>query len=145
MAYKKLEINNNTVEQNPLTQSSQFYKGFSSVNETTAETQLYDFDLIKQDIINHFKTKKGERLMNPTFGSIIWDLLMEPLTNEVRTALKDDVNTICTFDPRVTPIQMDITEYENGFLLELTLLMKKTNQSTNMRLAFDQRIGLQVQ
>jgi phage baseplate assembly protein W len=145
MAYKKLEINNNTVEQNPLTQSSQFYKGFSSVDETTAETQLYDFDLIKQDIINHFKTKKGERLMNPTFGSIIWDLLMEPLTDSVRTALKDDVNTICTFDPRVTPIQMDITEYESGFLLELTLLMKKTNESTNMRLAFDQSIGLQVQ
>ena len=56
MAYKKLEINNNKVEQTPLNQSSQFYKGFSSVNETTAETQLYDFDLIKQDIINHFKT-----------------------------------------------------------------------------------------
>jgi len=145
MAYKKLEINNNKVEQTPLNQSSQFYKGFSSVNETTAETQLYDFDLIKQDIINHFKTKKGERLMNPAFGSIIWDLLMEPLTDSVRTALKDDVNTICTFDPRVTPIQMDITEYESGFLLELTLLMKKTNESTNMRLAFDQSIGLQVQ
>jgi phage baseplate assembly protein W len=145
MAYKKLEINNNKVEQTPLNQSSQFYKGFSSVNETTAETQLYDFDLIKQDIINHFKTKKGERLMNPEFGSIIWDLLMEPLTDSVRTALKDDVNTICTFDPRVTPIQMDITEYESGFLLELTLLMKKTNESTNMRLAFDQSIGLQVQ
>jgi phage baseplate assembly protein W len=145
MAYKKLEINNNKVEQTPLNQSSQFYKGFSSVNETTAETQLYDFDLIKQDIINHFKTKKGERLMNPAFGSIIWDLLMEPLTDSVRTALKDDVNTICTFDPRVTPIQMDITEYESGFLLELTLLMKKTNESTNMRLVFDQSIGLQVQ
>ena len=145
MAYKKHEINNNKVEQTPLNQSSQFYKGFSSVNETTAETQLYDFDLIKQDIINHFKTKKGERLMNPAFGSIIWDLLMEPLTDSVRTALKDDVNTICTFDPRVTPIQMDITEYESGFLLELTLLMKKTNESTNMRLVFDQSIGLQVQ
>ena len=145
MAYKKLEINNNKVAHTPLNQSSQFYKGFSSVDETTAETQLYDFDLIKQDIINHFKTKKGERLMNPAFGSIIWDLLMEPLTDSVRNALKDDVNTICTFDPRVTPIQMDITEYESGFLLELTLLMKKTNESTNMRLAFDQSIGLQVQ
>lgn len=145
MAYKKLEINNNNVDQTPLTQSSQFYKGFSSVDETTANTQLYDFDLIKQDIINHFKTKKGERLMNPGFGSIIWDLLMEPLTSEVRTALKEDVTVICTYDPRVTPTQMDITEYESGFLLELTLVMNTTNESTNMKLAFDQSIGLQVQ
>jgi phage baseplate assembly protein W len=145
MAYKKIEITQNKMVQKPTNQSSQFYKGFSSVDETTANTQLYDFDLIKQDIINHFKTKKGERLMNPAFGSIIWDLLMEPLTDSVRTALKDDVNTVCTFDSRVTPIQMDITEYESGFLLELTLLMKKTNESTNIRLAFDRSIGLRVQ
>jgi phage baseplate assembly protein W len=145
MAYKKIEINHTGVEKPPLNKTSQFYKGFSSVDETTAATQLYDFDLIKQDIINHFKTKKGERLMNPAFGSIIWDLLMEPLTAEVRNALKEDVNTICTFDPRVTPTQMDITEYESGFLLELTLVMNTTNESTNMRLAFDQSIGLRVQ
>jgi len=145
MAYKKIEINNTRITQTPLTQSTQFYKGFSSVDETTANTQLYDFDLIKQDIINHFKTKKGERLMNPNFGSIIWDLLMEPLTDSVRTALKDDINAICTFDPRVTPTQMDITEYDRGFLLELTLVMRTTNESANMRLTFDQSIGLQVQ
>jgi phage baseplate assembly protein W len=145
MAYKKIEITQNKMVQTPVSQSSQFYKGFSSVDETTANTQLYDFDLIKQDIINHFKTKKGERLMNPNFGSIIWDLLMEPLTADVRDALKEDVNTICTYDPRVTPTQMDITEYESGFLLELTLVMNTTNESTNMRLAFDQSIGLQVQ
>lgn len=145
MAYKKIEITQNKIVQTPVSQSSQFYKGFSSVDETTANTQLYDFDLIKQDIINHFKTKKGERLMNPTFGSIIWDLLMEPLTPDVRNALKEDVNTICTYDPRVTPTQMDITEYESGFLLELTLVMNTTNESTNMRLAFDQSIGLRVQ
>jgi phage baseplate assembly protein W len=145
MAYKKIEINNNRVEKPPLNKTNQFYKGFSSVDETTSNTQLYDFDLIKQDIINHFRTKRGERLMNPAFGSIIWDLLMEPLTPEVRTALKDDIDKICTFDPRVTPTQMDITEYESGFLLELTLVMNETNESTNMRLAFDQSIGLQVQ
>ena len=145
MAYKKIEITHTGVEKPALNKTSQFYKGFSSVDETTAGTQLYDFDLIKQDIINHFKTKRGERLMNPAFGSIIWDLLMEPLTSEVRTALKNDVNAICTFDPRVTPTQMDITEYESGFLLELTLVMNETNESTNMRLAFDQSIGLQVQ
>ena len=145
MAYKKIEINNTGVEKPPLNKANQFYKGFSSVDETTSNTQLYDFDLIKQDIINHFRTKRGERLMNPTFGSIIWDLLMEPLTPEVRNTLKDDVDKICTFDPRVTPTQMDITEYESGFLLELTLVMNTTNESTNMRLAFDQSIGLQVQ
>ena len=83
--------------------------------------------------------------MNPNFGSIIWDLIMEPMTDDVRQALKDDINAICTFDPRVTPIQMDLTEYEKGYLLELTLLLNGTDQSSNLKLTFDQEVGLSVQ
>ena len=50
------------------------YKGFSTVAGVKSN-QLYDLDIIKQDLINHFYTRKGERVMNPDFGSIIWDLL----------------------------------------------------------------------
>lgn len=145
MAYKTIEINSSTdVYQQPQ-QLNQFYKGFSSVDATNSNTRLYDFELIKQDILNHFNTKKGERVMNPDFGSIIWDLLMEPLTDQTRELLKEDINTICNSDPRVTPIQMDITEYPNGYILELTLLLKSTNQAANLTLIFDQKIGLRVQ
>jgi phage baseplate assembly protein W len=145
MAYKTIEINNGVdVYQQPQ-QRNQFYKGFSSVDTTNSNTRLYDFDLIKQDILNHFNTKKGERVMNPAFGSIIWDLLMEPLTDQVRELLKEDINTICNSDPRVTPTQMDITEYPNGYILELTLLLNSTNQAANLTLIFDQQIGLRVQ
>lgn len=145
MVYKTIEINTaKEILEQPI-KTSQFYKGFSTVDNQAQNSQLFDFDLIKQDIINHFRTRKGERVMNPQFGSIIWDLIMEPLTDETREALKTDVETICNFDPRVTPIQMDITEYENGFLLELTLLLKGTDQSANLKLAFDQQIGLTVQ
>lgn len=144
MAYKTIEISSGkTVSQQPK-KKSHFYKGYSTVASTT-NVQLFDLDLIKQDIINHFKTKKGERLMNPEFGSVIWDLIMEPLTEETRDILKQDISTICTSDPRVTPIQLDLTEYENGYILEITLLLNGTDQSTNMKLVFDQKIGLAVQ
>jgi phage baseplate assembly protein W len=122
-----------------------YYKGFSTVNTDGAGNSLYDLELIKQDITNHFNTKKGERLMNPEFGSIIWDLLMEPLTEETTEALREDIRTICTSDPRVIPTQMDITEYTDGYLLELTLETVNTNQSFNMKLVFNQQIGLVVQ
>lgn len=145
MAYKTVEINNSTSVSQKTRQQNHFYKGFSSVNDQSSSNKLFDFDLIKQDILNHFKTRKGERVMNPEFGSIIWDLLMEPLTNQTREALKKDIETICTYDPRVTPIQMDLTEYENGYILEITLLLTNTDQSTNMKLVFDQSLGLQVQ
>lgn len=144
MPYKNIEITNSNLIPQKKVKTSQFYKGYSTINSTQT-TKLYDFDLVKQDIINHFNTKKGQRVMNPEFGCIIWDLLMEPMTDRTKDLLKQDIERICTSDPRVTPIQMDLVEYPNGYFLELTLLMKETDQSEKLKLAFDQTIGLVVQ
>jgi len=145
MPYKNLEINVPNYSQQHTQRQEQFYKGFSTVDPTNYGSKLYDFDLIKQDILNHFNTRKGSRVMNPAFGTIIWDLIMEPMTEKVRELLKQDIQTICTFDPRVYPLQIDIREYEQGFLIEITLQMKNTDQSIKMRLAFDQNLGLLAQ
>jgi len=144
MPYKTLEISGTSVISQTPRKTSHFYKGFSTV-DSTSNVRLYDFDLIKQDIINHFKTKKGERVMNPTFGSVVWDLIMEPLTDQTRELLRKDISTICNSDPRVIPTQLDLTEYENGYVLEITLVLKGTDQSSSMKLMFDQKIGLTVQ
>jgi len=121
------------------------YKGFSTVNSSNISSQLFDFDLIKQNILNHFNTKKGERVMNPQFGTIIWDLIFEPLTEQVRDLLTNDITTICNFDPRVAPLEIKINEYDQGYLVEISLLMKSTDERSTLRLAFDQSVGLRVQ
>jgi phage baseplate assembly protein W len=144
MPYKNLVIGNSSPTLQNVVKRSQFYRGFSSANTDTADTRLYDFDLVKQDIINQFNTKKGERVMNPNFGSIIWNLLMEPMTEAVRTALSEDITRICNSDPRVIPTQINMNEYESGYLLELTLTLKGTDQSANLKLSFDQSVGLVV-
>jgi phage baseplate assembly protein W len=145
MPYKSIEITNASLVYEQPAKTSQFYKGFSSLDQTTSNSKLYDFDLIKQDIINHFNTRKGERLMNPNFGSIIWDLLMEPLTQQVKEALNKDIVDICNYDTRVIPTQISLVEYPSGYIIELTLVIKGTDQSSNMRLAFDQAAGLSIQ
>lgn len=145
MPYKNIEIGNSSLSTRQSSQQSHFYKGFSTQDINNPGNRLYDFALIQQDIINHFNTRRGERVMNPQFGSIIWELLMEPLTDEIRTILQNDITNICNFDPRVTPIQIDMTEYDNGYILEITLLLVGTDQSSTLKLTFDQNIGLQVQ
>lgn len=143
MPYKSLVLTNaDAVYQQPAKQKSQLYKGFSSLDENNPTSRLFDLELIKQDILNQFNTKKGSRVMNPTFGSDVWDILMEPLTPSIRQALVADVNRVCTSDPRATPTQMDITEYTNGFVLELTLVLNGTDQSSTMKISFNQEIGL---
>jgi phage baseplate assembly protein W len=145
MPYKNIEITSASPIAQQVQKQSQFFKGFSSVNNIDGGNRLYDFDLVKQDLLNHFNTKKGERLMNPTFGSAIWDLLMEPLTQDVRDLLIADINTIIEADPRITANQINLTQYDQGFILELTLALNGTDQSANLMLTFDQKIGLSAQ
>ena len=145
MPYKNIEINQIDTVYQQASKTNHFYKGFSSINNPDVGNRLFDLDLIKQDIINQFNTRKGERVMNAQFGSIIWDLLMEPLTEATTEALKDDIQAIVSSDSRVTPSQIKLTEYDNGYLLELTLTLVNTDQSTNLKLSFDQKLGLVVQ
>ena len=145
MPYKNLEINPVQYSTQHTDQMSQFYKGFSTVNPNNRGSKLYDFDLVKQNILNQFNTRKGQRVMNPKFGTIVWDLLMEPLTPQTKELLSTDITTICKYDPRVYPSQILINEYPEGYLVEIVLSMKNTNQSSVLKLAFDQKVGLKVQ
>jgi len=142
MAYKNIEINSTQYSTQHTAKQSQFYVGYSTVNQDSLVTKLYDFDLIKQDILNQFNTRKGERVMNPTFGTIIWDLIFDPFTEDVKQAISDDVSRVCNYDPRAVPIQIKINEQEYGMLLEITLKYVGTDQTSNMRISFDKETGL---
>ena len=76
MPYKNIELNPVSYTETQRDTRYHLYKGFSTNDNLNPSSKLFDFDLIKQNIINHFNTKKGERLMNPEFGTIIWDLIM---------------------------------------------------------------------
>lgn len=120
------------------------YKGFSTVSSNTENFALYDFQLIQQDILNHFHVRQGERLMNPEFGTIIWDLLFEPLTEDLKDLIVQNVNEIVNYDPRVQAENPVITQYENGIQIECVLRYLPYNINQSMQLRFDQANGLLV-
>jgi phage baseplate assembly protein W len=120
------------------------YKGFSTVSTNTENFAVYDFQLIQQDILNHFHIRQGERLMNPEFGTIIWDLLFEPLTEDLKDLIIQNVNEIVNYDPRVQAENPVITQYENGLQIECVLTYLPYNISQSLQLRFDQANGLLV-
>jgi phage baseplate assembly protein W len=121
------------------------YKGFSTVSTATENFSLYDLELIKQDILNHFHVRQGERLMNPNFGTIIWDVLFEPLTEELKSVITKNVTDIINYDPRVKADQVIVTSYESGIQIECILTYMPYNISQAMQLTFDQANGLLAQ
>ena len=137
--YKKITVSKPSAKANAFERA---YKGFSTVNPDNSGFNLYDISIIKQDLINHFHIRKGENLGNPNFGTIIWDVLFEPMTQELKNAIIDDVNTIISNDPRVVPEEINVDEYENGIQIECTLTYLPYNISESLRFRFDQSAGL---
>jgi phage baseplate assembly protein W len=112
------------------------YKGFSTVGRNK-KFRLTDFELIKQDLLNHFQIRKGEKLMNPNFGTIIWNVLYDPFTPELKSAIIADIKAIAAYDPRVSIDNVIVTEYETGIQIELELRYLQTNQTNLMNLRFN--------
>ena len=85
------------------------YRGYSSLQfEKTGSFVLTDMDLIKSDLINHIFTRKGERVMMPTFGTEIPDLVFEPLDEDLVEIVKDELETVFNFDPRVSIVALQV-------------------------------------
>lgn len=112
------------------------YKGFSTQGASN-NFRLTDFELIKQDIVNHFNIRKGEKLMNPNFGTIIWNVLFEPFTEDLKSVIVQDIKSLASYDPRVSFDNIIITEYEQGIQIELQLRFVVTNQVDVMRVNFN--------
>ena len=112
------------------------YKGFSTLTGNR-KYRLTDFELVKQDLINHFYIRKGEKLMKPNFGTIIWNVIHEPFTEELKSVIAADIKAIAAYDPRLSMDNVVITEYEQGIQIELQLRYIPTNQSSVMNLKFD--------
>jgi phage baseplate assembly protein W len=112
------------------------YRGFSTRN-SPKKYRLTDYELAKQDLLNYFSLRKGEKLMQPNFGTIIWDMLFEPLTEDTQQVITDDIKRIVTYDPRLTVGQVAVTQQENGFLVQLTLAYIPTDQTDMINLNFN--------
>jgi len=119
----------------------QTYRGLSTVNPDNLSYTLYDIGLIKQDLLNHFHIRQGEKLENPEFGTIIWDVLFEPLTENLKEAIADNVTTIINSDPRINANRVIVDQYESGIQIECELQYLPYNISEQMKLQFDQRNG----
>ena len=137
--YKQITVKGNTDKS--AVPSPKAYRGCSTVNPDNNSFALYDIGLIKQDIINNFHIRQGEKLSDPEFGTIIWDILFEPLTDPIKDAIVNNVSKIVNYDPRVQVDQITVDSYETGIQVDCTLVYLPYNISESMRLTFDENAG----
>ncbi len=100
---------------------------------------LYDIDLIKQDLLNHFHTRKGERVMRPEFGCAIWDLIGEQLTPSVKDEVREEVERIIGLDTRVTSRGVHVDSSDHAIVVLVDLYYRPYDIVDRFKITFDSR------
>lgn len=119
------------------------FKGFSTYpdadNVRNRNWTLYDLDLVKRDLLNHFHTSRGERAMMPDYGCRIWDLLFEPLNEGNIELIADEARRVVNSDSRVKLDSMKIKEVTQGIIINFVLNFEPWGVVENFSVEFDKR------
>jgi len=111
--------------------------GLSTINKQKPPYTLADFDLVKQDLLNHFNTRKGERVMLPEYGTIIYELLMDPLDTVTKSLILEDATRVIEEEPRVTLDSIELTELERSILVEAQVTYLPSGITEELAIQFD--------
>ena len=113
------------------------FKGFSS-RADQKNFKLYDFECAKQDLINRLSIRKGERVENPEFGTIIYDALFEPFTEALKDAIVEDITANLNADPRISTEEILVSEADKGIAIQATITYVPLNITEKLRFNFDE-------
>ena len=128
---------------NGLSNKTVTFKGFSS-RADRKNFKLYDFEVAKQDLINRLSVRKGERVENPEFGTIIYDALFEPFTEALKDAIVEDITQNLNADPRISTEDITVTEADKGIAIQATITYVPLNITEKLRFSFDENSLLRL-
>lgn len=116
------------------------YKGFNTVGKVKPPWGDTDINIVKQDLYNHFMTRKGERVMLPEFGSVTHDYLFDPLDDLTRNDIIEDSRSIIAQDPRVELITIQVDEFDNGIRIDMELLFVPQDTADHLVIDFERNL-----
>jgi len=120
-------------------QQNKVFIGFSSEGNTPDKTKIFDLALVKRDLLNHLYTRRGERVMNPKYGCIIWEMLYEDLSDGNIGKIVDDVGRVIREETRVEMLDIRIDPLEHGVKIAIDLLFRPYDIVDTLIAQFDRR------
>ena len=104
-------------------------------NDTGGALMVEAEEDIVQSLRILFQTRAGERVMHPTYGSRLQDLVFEPINAEIQGAIENAVSrAILFFEPRITleSVTADMRDWSEGHLsISIVYRVRATNSRHN--------------
>ena len=96
------------------------------------KSNYFTRDAIKYNLINFYSTKRGERIMNPLFGSgiqnIVFNSISDDTEDNIRAIISSETNA---FFPFVTLVDVTIQKQEDFNTYEITITYQIANFGIN--------------
>jgi len=128
-------IQTGLVQQKRVTRTP-FFIGFNTVNQPNPPYSLTNLELVKRDILNHFATPMGSRVMLPSFGTRIFEYLFDPFDEYTRNAIIEDAVRVVASDPRVELVSVDVFQEDQALNVIMVVLFKPESVTDNLFVTF---------
>jgi len=128
-----------TIRVNPLDLQKNIAIGVSLPFNKPFTSTYTTKDQIKSNLINLLLTSRGERIMNPLFGTGLREFLFEGITDfNIENLRLDLINSINMFIPEISVVNIDIIPgYDsNSIELNLSYLLNISNTPDQVTVQF---------
>jgi len=123
-----------------------FPPSFNPISKGVA--MLSDEEDIQSSLEILLGTRLGERVMQPTYGCNLDELLFEPINTSFKTYITDMVRTAILYhEPRITLDKLDLSEsneLEGLILMSLDYTVRATNSRLNFVYPFYKNEGSEI-
>lgn len=89
--------------------------------------KLVDTQLVIQDLLNALSIKKGDKVGQPEYGTILWSYVFDPNTPDLRQQIDSELRRVIAQDPRITLGTLQLFSQENGILVEMEISISPYN------------------
>jgi hypothetical protein len=100
---------------------------------------LLDTDLVKRDLLNGLNIRQGMLPGRPQYGTLLWDNLFENQSNNLITAIENEIQRVAGYDPRIQIIETQVFPQENGILIQIQLAIVPSTEAQLLSIFFDQQ------
>lgn len=130
------DLNSKGAVQRRISPKKPYFVGFNTIDHPQPPYSLTNIDLVKRDILNHFATPMGSRVMMPEFGTRIYNYLFDPFDEYTKNAIIEDATNVVNSDPRVELLSIDVYQEDQALNIIMNLLFRPESITDNLFVVF---------
>lgn len=114
------------------------FVGYNTQNGQNKNFTLVGNELVVRDLLNAFNIRQGEMVGLPNYGTTLWNYVFESITIDTERAIYNEIQRVCSLDPRVFLSSAQLYPQLNGLLVQLQINVVPSTEAIMLNLFMNQ-------